>query len=171
MLHRLSSLFPLQVLLLSACTCSKYFAGPLGMRVVGEMERRVETKVEGRVETKPDPVGLSQDRPSPQVLCFSSSLNYLGNSISDEHFLSCFSDNKTTTKWKKLATWWSWTHSSQTFWSLRIDNITLCDSTQLPHHQPENCAQADHKPWDPLHHLAFKNVLLKPIKKFRCFEN
>ena len=127
-----------QVLLLSACTCSKYFAGPLGMRVVGEVERRVETK--------PDPVGLSQDRPSPQVLCFSSSLNYLGNSISDEHFLSCFSDNKTTTKWKKLATWWSWTHSSQTFWSLRIDNITLCDSTQLPHHQPirELCTSWSH---------------------------
>ena len=26
-------------------------------------------------------------------------------------------------------------------------------------------------PGTPLHHLAFKNVLLKPIKKFRSFEN
>ena len=35
---------------------------------------------------------------------------------------------KITTTWKRLTTWWSWAHSSQTSWSL---NTAL-----LPHHQP-----------------------------------
>ena len=43
--------------------------------------------------------------------------------------------------------------SSQNFWCLRID-----------HHQPENCALADHIPWDTPPYLAFKNALLKPFR-------
>ena len=31
--------------------------------------------------------------------------------VSDAYFPSCFTDTKTTTKWKKLTTWWSWTGS------------------------------------------------------------
>jgi len=128
------------------------------MRVVGEVERRVVTKQ--------DLMGLSQDRPSAQVSCFSSSLNYLGNSISDEHFLSCFSDNKSTTKWKKLTTWWSWTHSSQTFWSLKIDNSTLCDTTLLPHHQPnrELCTSWSHTLGHPSITLPLKMSCWNPSR-------
>ena len=37
------------------------------------------------------------------------------------HISWLFQMLKTTTKWKKLTTWWSWAHSPQTFWHLRID--------------------------------------------------
>ena len=45
------------------------------------------------------------------------------------------------TKWKKLATWWSWAYSP-----LKIDIMNTCDPSLLPHRQ--NYAQADHTPWD-----------------------
>ena len=51
-------------------------------------------------------------------------------------FLICFLDAKTPTKWKTLSTWWPWAHSSQTYWSLKIDNSNSCHSTLLPHYQP-----------------------------------
>ena len=31
--------------------------------------------------------------------------------------------------------------------------------------QSENCARADHIPWNALPHLAFKNALLKPLRE------
>ena len=37
--------------------------------------------------------------------------------------------------------------------------------------QSENCAQADHIPWNALPHLAFKNVLLKPMREFGVLEH
>ena len=37
------------------------------------------------------------------------------------HISWLFQRLKTTTKWKKLTTWWPWAHSPQTFWQLRID--------------------------------------------------
>ena len=37
----------------------------------------------------------------------------------------CFSGAKITAKWKKLTAWCSWAHSPQTFWCLRIDDVTL----------------------------------------------
>ena len=33
----------------------------------------------------------------------------------------------------------------QVSWSLRTDNVNPCDTTLVPVHQPENCAQADHR--------------------------
>ena len=56
--------------------------------------------------------------------------------MSDAHFLSCFTDAKITTKWKKLTTWWVWACSPQTYCCLRIDNVNHCNITQLPHRQP-----------------------------------
>ena len=46
-------------------------------------------------------MGPSQNTSTPFILCFSSSLK---RTIFDAHFLSCFSDVKTPTKWKMLAT-------------------------------------------------------------------
>ena len=56
--------------------------------------------------------------------------------VSEAHFLSCFTDAKTPTKWKKLTTWWPWACSPQTYWHLRIDTANPCDTTLLTHHQP-----------------------------------
>ena len=78
--------------------------------------------------------GLPRTNPSP----ISSALAPLRSTqmiVSDAHFLSCFTDAKTTTKWKKLTNWWLWAHSPQTYWSLRID-VNPSDTALLPHHQP-----------------------------------
>ena len=68
----------------------------------------------------------------PHILCFSSSLKYLDNSI------SCFSDAKTTTKWRKLAVWWSGARSHRPSGAYGLVTIN----------QSENSAQVDHVPWD-----------------------
>ena len=46
--------------------------------------------------------------------------------------------------------------SPQTVWCQRVDNVTAL----LPQHQQsENCAQADHIPWDaPLQSLPLKRL-------------
>ena len=67
----------------------------------------------------------SWERLLPHILCCSSSLKHL---ISDTHFLNYFIDTKTTTKWQKLTTWWSWACSPQTYWRLRIDKVHLWHS-------------------------------------------
>ena len=80
-----------------------------------------------------DPMGLSQDRAFP----IGSAVGPLWRTqviVFDVHFLSCFTDAKPSTKWKKLTTWWPWAHSPQTYWSLRI--VNPCDTTLLPHHHP-----------------------------------
>ena len=83
-------------------------------------------------------MGPSGHRSLSHILCLISSLKYLDNSIwwVSTHFVSCFADAKTTTKWKKLATWWPWTCSPQTYWPLKIDNVNSCNTILLPHHQP-----------------------------------
>ena len=68
----------------------------------------------------------------PHILRFSSSLKYLANSI------SCFSDAKTTTTWRKLAAWWSGACSHQPSGAYGLVTIN----------QSENYAQVDHVPWD-----------------------
>ena len=35
--------------------------------------------------------------------------------------------------------------------------------TPLSQYPPENCARTDHRPCDPLPHVAFKNALMKPL--------
>ena len=60
--------------------------------------------------------------------------------------MSCFTDAKTPNEWKKLTTWWPWTHSPQTYLHLRIDDVDPCDTTLFPHHQPvrELCTSWSH---------------------------
>ena len=116
--------------------------------------------------------GLSGTDPSPM----SSAVVPLRSTqiiVFDAHFLSCFTDARTTTKWKKLTTWRPWAHSPQTYWSLRTDNVNPCDTALLPHHQPirELCTSWSHTLGCSLPHLAFKNVLLKPIREFRLSEH
>ena len=75
--------------------------------------------------TEQDPIRPSPDRthpPQPSILCFSSSLKYLDNSILCI-FSEFFQMLKTATKWKKLTTWWSCAWSHQTFWCLRTDKV------------------------------------------------
>ena len=81
--------------------------------------------------------------------------------ISDAHFLSCFTDAKTATKWKKLTTWWPWALSPQTYWSLRIDNVDPCDPTLLPHHQPQFFDS--HTLWLPSLTLPLKMLPWNPL--------
>ena len=92
--------------------------------------------------------------------------------VSDAHFLSCFTDAKTTTKWKKLINWWQWAaHSPQTYWSLRID-VNPCDTALLPHHQPirDLCASWSHALGCPsLTPLTFKNALLERFRELGSF--
>ena len=45
-------------------------------------------------------------------------------------------DAKTTTKRKKLTTWWPWAHRPQTYWSMRTDKVNPCNTALLPYHQP-----------------------------------
>lgn len=50
------------------------------------------------------------------------------------HISWVFQVLKTTTKWKKLTTWWSWVLSSQNCWHLRIDNdlpVTSPSTSQI----------------------------------------
>ena len=81
---------------------------------------------------------------------------------SDAHFLSWFTDAKTTTKWKKLATWWPWALSPQTYWRLRIDSVNPCNKAPLCLRQP---ITELYRSWSqtrgPPPYLAFKNALLK----------
>ena len=70
-----------------------------------------------------------------------------------------------------LTTWWPRARSpqtSQTSGSLRTDNVSPCDSTLLPHHQPirDLCMRwSDPMIW--LSHLAFKNAFPKPFRELR----
>ena len=79
---------------------------------------------------------------------------------------------KTTTKGKKLTTWWPWAWSPQTYWCLRIDNVKPCDTILL---LPSTNQRIVHKlityPATPLPHLAFKNALLTPIGELGYFEH
>ena len=71
---------------------------------------------------------------------------------------------KTTTKWKKLNTWWSWAHNPQTFWRLRINNVNCSVTT------PSNNQRTVHEqityPVMLLPPLAFKNAFLKSFGEF-----
>ena len=70
--------------------------------------------------------------------------------------------------WTKL----NWTEPPWAGWSLKTDNIDLCDlSNYLTTHQSENCAWADHIPCDPLPHTVFKNPFLKVTGEFWSFEH
>ena len=91
---------------------------------------------------------LRGSRPFPHVLCFSSSLKYLDNSIWCT-FPKLFYRNKNPTKWKMLTTWWHW---PQVYWSLRIDHVNPCDTTLLPQHQSirELCTSWLYTLWHPL---------------------
>ena len=56
------------------------------------------------------------------------------------------------TKWKMLTTWWPRARSPQTpqaSGSLRTDNVSPCDSTLLPHHQPvrDLCMRSSQTLW------------------------
>lgn len=101
-----------------------------------------------------DPRGPSQHRPLPQILCYSC-LWSTQIRLFPTHFLS-FSDAKSTTKGKKLTTWWSGEHSSQSYWCLRVDNVYPCDSALWPHYLPIRERDAPSP-------LAFKITLLKPF--------
>ena len=108
--------------------------------------------------------GLPRTNPSP----ISSVMKM---KVSDAHFLSCFTDAKTTTKWKKLTNWWPWAHRPQTYWSLRID-INPCDTALLPHHQPirELFTSWSHTLGLPLLIWPLKMLCWNTIWEFRCFE-
>ena len=57
-----------------------------------------------------EPIGPSQDWPHP----VSSAVAPLWSTevmASGAHSWSCYTDAKTPTEWKKLTTWWAWTHS------------------------------------------------------------
>lgn len=73
--------------------------------------------------------GLPRKSPAP----ISSAVAPLGNTrmiISLRHISwVVFQILKSTTTWKKLSAWWSWPHSPQTYWSLRINNVYPCDPT------------------------------------------
>ena len=79
------------------------------------------------------------------VLSWSTSIT-----VSDTHFLSCFTYAKTSTKRKKWITWWPWALHPD-YWSLRTDNVNPCDTTLLPHYQPirELCMSWSHTLDDP----------------------
>ena len=64
-----------------------------------------------------------------------------------------------------LMTMSTWPQAS---WSLRTVGVNPCDATLLPHHQPENCAQADLR-LTPLPQLVLKNPLPKLCGIFRLF--
>ena len=84
-----------------------------------------------KLVTEQDFVGiLGTDTFSP-VLFSHSFLKYPANSIWWT-FLSCFTDAKTTTKWEKLTTWWSWAHRPQTYQGLRIDNVIPAPALTWP---------------------------------------
>ena len=68
---------------------------------------------------------------------------------------------KTTTKWKKLTTWWSWACSPQTYWCLRIDNVNRPVTSTSTNQRIVHVLIT--YPATPLPYLAFKNALLKPF--------
>lgn len=102
--------------------------------MVSILQMRREVGCIGHVN-KHDPVGPSWDRASPT----SSAKAPLWSAemiTSDTCFLNCFSDTKTSTKWQKLTTWWSWARVAQTCWRLRIDNVNPCATALSSRHQP-----------------------------------
>ena len=63
---------------------------------------------------------------------------------------------ETSTKWKKLTTWWSRAHVLQTSWCLRVDILTpVTPPSSFTLNQSEHYAWADHRPCDLLPYLAF----------------
>ena len=70
-------------------------------------------------------------RSCPHILCFSSSLKYLSNGI-----WCTFPELTYPHQIEEINHLMTWAHGSQTYWSLRIDNVNSCDTTLLPHHQP-----------------------------------
>lgn len=102
--------------------------------MVSILQMRREVGCIGHVN-KHDPVGPSWDRASPT----SSAKAPLWSAemiTSDTCFLNCFSDTKTSTKWQKLTTWWSWARVAQTCWRLRIDNVNPWATALSSRHQP-----------------------------------
>ena len=77
--------------------------------------------------------------PGLKGVCRSSALVPLWSTyltVSKAHFLSCFVDSNSPTKWKQLTTWWPWACSPQTYGYLpRIDNVNPCNSDLLLQHQ------------------------------------
>jgi len=71
------------------------------------------------------------------------------------HLSWVFQMLETTTKWKELATWWSWAHGPQIYWCLRIDEVS--HPVTSPWTNQKMCTRHSHT----LLHLAFGNALLK----------
>lgn len=71
------------------------------------------------------------------------------------YFLSHFTDTKTITKWRKLATWCSWAPRPTGAEGL-IMLPPVPPPCSLTVSQSENCAWAAHLPVSPLPHLASK---------------
>ena len=70
--------------------------------------------------------------------------------ISNAHFWVVLQMWTSTTKWKMLLTWCSWACGSHIYVCLRIDKVKSCDTALLLNiSQSENCAGADHIPWEP----------------------
>ena len=86
---------------------------------------------------------------------FSSSLKYIDNSIWFT-FLSCFTDTKIPTKWKKLTTWGPWADSPQTYWSLRTDSVNHAVTT------PSANQRTVHQLGHPSLSLPLKMLYRKP---------
>ena len=108
--------------------------------------------------TEKDPMGSSLDRPLPHTLCFNSSLKHLDNIIWCTYpklFYRC----ETTTKWKKLTTWWPWAYRPQTYWHLRIDVLASLTS---PVSSPSTSQSTMHELFT---HLGFHSFTL-PLKCF-----
>lgn len=92
------------------------------------------------------------------ILCFSSSLKYLSNSIWCT-FPELFCRRRGTSvssKWKMLTTWWPWAHNPDHSWSLRTDDVNPCDTTRLPQCQSENYAKDGRRPDTPYPNLGLK---------------
>ena len=97
------------------------------------------------------PPGAFLGQPFWHFLCFSSSLKYPDNSIGcifPELFCRCIKPPplQQMVEVNYLMTMSPWPQAS---WSLRTVGINPFDTTLLPHHQLENCAQADRRPCDP----------------------
>ena len=109
--------------------------------------------------------GTDPTSPHPHTISCSSSQKSLVNCI----WCTLFYDVKTLIKRKKVTIWWSWTHSLQAYWSLRITNVhPAIPPSHFIINQSENCARADHTPCKPPSLTwPFGNAFLKLCREFR----
>ena len=115
-----------------------------------------------------EPMGLSWDRPLRPMSSALAPFWSTWITVSEAHFLSCFTDAKTPTKWKKVTTWWP---SAQPTGAWGLIMLTLVSPPcYFTINQSENCATKRSHPTTPLCHLAFKIAWLKAMGEFRCFE-